>query len=297
MFKVVALSDFSAGAHNALLFAMRLAQTYSGEVILMHAIDSVPVPAMAPSDLYLKLFQEAQSKYLEKLRLQIQRAFVELGVRHKEVQYRLEIVSTPVAEAAIELSEKSSATLIVMGNSGARDLESIFVGSTTSLMVDISTKPLLIVPADSVFKGFRNITILVKPKGFKARLGSYLLTRFEQTYNAHFHFIFVIEDGSEAVSLNDFNEKYGILADVKEHTWSTYTTTSSANSLENLQDEVRHSGADLLVAFPKARNLWQKLFTKSIAEEVAMKGGLPLLVLPKSITKEPFNRVSGATAS
>lgn len=291
MFRVIALSDFSACAHNALLFAMRLAQAYSGEVILTHAIEPVPVPAMAPADLYLKLFQEAKSKYLEKLRLQIQRAFQELGVRHKEVQYRLEVVSTPLAEATVELSDKLNATLIVMGNSGTGDLESIFVGSTTRLMVDMSTKPLLIVPTDAVFKGFRNITILIKPKGFKPRSGSYLLTRFERTYNAHFHFIFVVEDESETITLNEFNEKYGLLADVKEHTFSTYTSTT-ANSFGSLQEQVRHSGADLLVAFPKARSLWRELFSQNIADEVAMKGGLPLLVLPKSTAKEP-NSISG----
>lgn len=286
MFRIIALSDFSVNAHHALLVAMRMAQSYSGEVILTYAMEKAAIPATAPSSVFTELLSDNEKMFLEKLRVQVQNAFQELNIRHREVMYQTKVVTTPLEESVAELSEQLEVSLIVMGNSGATGLSRIIAGSNTLRMVKGLPKPLLVIPHGFTFKGFSDITLLIRPYHYKPRAGTDLLFRFARTYSAKLNFVFVVEDEKEAPALSEFLNVHDQLREAEAFSPSTYIVSTSDNS-DALVEHVRNSGANLLVTFPRSKNIWEDLFSQSITEEIANRSDKPLLVLPKLDLLDP----------
>lgn len=280
MFRILALSDFSANAHDALLVAMRIAQLYGGEVIFTHVMAHPFVPATAPQSLFSELQEADREQYREKLRKEVQVLFLETGIRHKEVMYRIEIVPTPLVESALGLSERLSVNLTVMGHSGANVLKRIITGSSTLQMIDRATRPLLIVPPGFVFRGFADITLVIRPKHFQSRAGMDLVFRFARTFRSELNFVFIVNEGENRPELTDFTAKHNLWDEVREYAYNFYTLAGS-HELQNLKAHTSRTATGLLVAFPTSKSLWEGLFSDSLTAAMAEQNKTPLLVIPE----------------
>jgi nucleotide-binding universal stress UspA family protein len=280
MFKILALTDFSQNAHDALCIAMRLAQRYGGEVIFAHAMTDPPVPATAPQSLFSELLAADRTKYTEQLRQEVQQLFKELDIRHKEVIYKTQVVSLPFAEEMVRLSEEHNVDLVVIGSTGATGLKRVVIGNSTLQLEKRSSKPLLMIPRGYSFNGFHHIALIIRPHRFEYKGGIDVLLRIARSFSATLDFIFVTDAEKESPAAADFLKKHNLLQAVQDFSFTSHTI-SGLDKTKALKAHFQRNETDLLAAFPSSKSIWEELFSESLTEEMAHQRDRPLLVYPK----------------
>ncbi|EQM55354.1 universal stress protein UspA [Lactiplantibacillus plantarum EGD-AQ4] len=126
--------DGSDNAYMALEHAVQLAQTFKSKLYLVNVIDITRLNAYSPAayggTLYTNLLQVAKDNSRDILR-RGQRMAAEADVEALPIQ----VNSSPKASIATEIPKKYEIDLIVMGKSGTNAVSRIFLGSTTSYVV------------------------------------------------------------------------------------------------------------------------------------------------------------------
>ncbi|MDX5423464.1 MAG: universal stress protein [Hymenobacteraceae bacterium] len=280
MLRFLVPTDFSANAQNAMRTALQLARCYSAEVIMMHAMPRPLVPAISPDEVYSSVYETEQTELQEKLRTECQQLYVELGLRTGEVPRQIEVLSTPVSDAILQAIARNSADLVVMGSSGLSGIKRLLFGSNTQEIIGLSPVPVLVVPNQYVFGGFKRITVVIRAKNFGKRTGLDLLARLGRTFSATLYFLVIPEDdGEQAPLLSELLTSRELQEPFRElhHEISTIRKTDKAAALE---EHLTKTNTDLLVWLPKRKGLWTESLSEDFAQEVASEAKKPLLIIP-----------------
>jgi nucleotide-binding universal stress UspA family protein len=279
MLRILAPTDFSTDGYNATLVAMQLAQRFAAEVIFVHAMAKPPVPAASPESLFQTVYQDEERKHRERLREECQHLHDILDMRHGEVLYKTLVVPTPFADSMMQVIAREKIDLIVMGNKGSSNLKQILMGSNTLELIRISPIPLLTIPSDVVFNGFESITVLVEQKALAYRSGIDILERLARSYNAHLHFVILTKDGKLLKNVSELLEQPDEWQYLLELPYTT-TIMADLDALSELEQHVGRTRSELLVLLPDRRSIWEDIFSRNIAEELASKARIPLLIVP-----------------
>jgi nucleotide-binding universal stress UspA family protein len=143
--KILFCTDFSENAHWAFTYALNIAKTYGGELLILHVIHepvylytdefapyltSEALEAIEVSEKE-KMDRELKTYYLEKMDgFKSYRVLVKKGVPFYEI---------------IQIAREKSVDLIVMGTHGRTGLDHILFGSTAERVVRKSPSPVLTV--------------------------------------------------------------------------------------------------------------------------------------------------------
>ena len=127
--------DESAPARRALTLAEDLANRYGARVVIvtvLRAID-IPVDVMAPTETYVMSARRALEREADRIRAQGNRvvAFVEVG---------------EPARTLVEIAERLEIDMTVLGRSGKGALARLMLGSVTTSLLHMTTKPIVIAP-------------------------------------------------------------------------------------------------------------------------------------------------------
>ena len=127
--------DESAPARRALTLAEDLAVRYGARVVIvtvLRAID-IPVDVMAPTETYVMSARRALEREADRIRAQGHRvvAFVEVG---------------EPARTLFEIAERLEIDMTVLGRSGKGALARLMLGSVTTSLLHMTTKPIVVVP-------------------------------------------------------------------------------------------------------------------------------------------------------
>lgn len=144
MKKILVPTDFSEQADNALKVAAQIAKKYDGEIFLLHLLD-LPLQLIDPvnegvgGDLPEALFfmKLAHKKFTE--------TFDKMSHHLEGIQVHETVEFDEAFEGIMSISKKYDCDLIVMGSSGTKGLQEIFVGSNTEKVVRFSEIPVLVI--------------------------------------------------------------------------------------------------------------------------------------------------------
>ncbi|MFD2516023.1 universal stress protein [Pontibacter locisalis] len=279
LMKILATTDFSDTAHNALISAVKLARCYGAEVIFMHAMSRPVVPATSPADVYESIFDMEGKQAQERLQEESRIVYQEVGLRPTELYKQVVILSTPLADAILQALAKNNVDLVVMGSSGNSGLVRFFMGSNTLEMINLTPVPLLVIPKKYQFAGFKVISIMMALEELKNRPGLRILERFVRTFSSEIHFLFIQGTDDPEVCIRELIQ--GNNVELPKEASILHKFISKGNEKQELKQHLQKSATDLLVIFPKKSTLWKDTFSGSLTEEVAEKFNLPLLVIPQ----------------
>jgi nucleotide-binding universal stress UspA family protein len=127
--------DESAPARRALTLAEDLATRYGARVVIvtvLRAVD-IPVDVMAPTETYVMSARRALEREADRIRAQGNRvvAFVEVG---------------EPARTLVEIAERLEIDMTVLGRSGKGALARLMLGSVTTSLLHMTTKPIVVAP-------------------------------------------------------------------------------------------------------------------------------------------------------
>lgn len=131
--------DGSANADRALTFAMRLARAVAGsEVVVLNVREHLERSYVHG------LNSEAAREHLQTLGREAT-AGARRMLDESGCLYQFEIVFGKAAEVIARVAAEQSCDCVVMGTRGLSDVESVFLGSTSHNVVQLSTVPVTLV--------------------------------------------------------------------------------------------------------------------------------------------------------
>lgn len=164
--RILAASDLSPAARNAVVRATALARHSGARLTLQHVVGSGALEhlrqlfASAPADLQARLLDEARSE--------LQDLATELCAAHLAAT-DLRLSSGKVAEEIVAGADALDADLLVLGAHGASLVRDLMIGSTTERVLRLCRRPLLVVRR-GVSHGYRRILLPVdfSPRSLQA---------------------------------------------------------------------------------------------------------------------------------
>lgn len=271
MKNIVALTDFSECANNAVRYAAALARAAKARLVLYHAF---PYPVLA-TDVPFEIQQfidETTQTHVDQL----------LEVRHAlEKHFAIEISCVAQAGSAAyhlkELMVREKAELAVMGLRGGNQAINILMGSTTFEVMRQGKTPLLVVPQGVAFRMPKHVLFACDNPFVANEATLKPLKEIVSLFDAEAEVYMV--NSPEPIPAAHQTPRPSNLEQYFEKLRHVYTFERAAGVRESILEGIRNSHADMLVMIPHRHSVWEYLFGKSDSQSVAMQSGIPMLML------------------
>ena len=274
---IIAATDFSPLAEHAAEYAAAIAGHIQARLALFNAFH-VPVDAangLLSSEDYDHFLHDNQHRLLLKGR-QLARRY------HIRVDY--ETTYSEVSEDLEQLLTKYKATLLVMGMEPESTWQRFF-GNTTTAVIKRLDCPVLSVPSDTQFDGFKNILFACDAAHELPLAVLRQLKTLARDFGAAVEVFFVNEGGAPRPDAE------AIIARELEGIFYRYQTVASPSVIPAIRQEIDRSKAELLVMAPKTYGFWSSVTHQSKTRRMAAGLTIPLLALPcpeQSVCPEPL---------
>lgn len=281
--------DLSPASEGALVFACHMAHLFDANVEVVYAMDSLFEGASPSPTGFLSGYRKTMQNEVN--------AFVQKATKDSNVVYRgmtnatqeaknyepgaeppwlqTDIVFGFPEEVLFELSKK--ADLIVMGTTGRGDLTRKIFGSVSISVSKSAECPVLLVPPQAVYTGFRNILYAsnfdsLDPLTVKQTVA------FARRFKGQLHFVHVGQPGEKGVDLEKklFEINY-VYADPDMP--FIFTKIVGDNVVECLHEYAFEHRIDLFVFVTHQRSFWGDLLHHSISKDMLLHTNTPLLVI------------------
>lgn len=270
MVNILVPTDLSDLSRIAVQYAIRIANKLNGTVTLLHVITQ-PEPTRVAMRERLKAFEaelvRAAQEDLESLAAE----FV------KQIRFTQPIRCRVAKGASFNDTVKKEARkqhsgLIIMGTRGAGGLKKVVLGSNTASMIEVSPIPVIAVPEQATFKGFRNIVYASDMRNLEKEIT--MLVPYIERFGSTIHIVHITSSGKEIEALeermNTAIQKLGYK--------NIVSLVLVSRSVEKaIEDYVNLSKADLLAMFTHTPTFYEKLFDRSMTRRMAFQAQIPLL--------------------
>jgi len=267
-------TDFSETAENALLAAMGIARERHAGIVLINTWE-VPFPATDipfPAQYLAEETRTAEITSTEKL-IDLVEKVKAAGIKHCEAVSRRGDLVAIVAETATAMN----ADMIMMGTNGSKGLKSILISSNTVKMIRKAPCPVLVVPANTAYKGLKKILYLTQYQysdfGILKKIAA-LANIFDAEITL-VHFTFEQHSQGAQMLMEAFAEK------VKQkihYDKLSFKVLYGEDPEAKLLEYVEHKHADLLATSTHYRDLFDRLFGNSVSELIAYRSTMPVLI-------------------
>ncbi|MCO6499622.1 MAG: universal stress protein [Vicingus serpentipes] len=172
------------------------------------------------------------------------------------------------------MSNQYPIDLIVMGTKGASGLTKILIGSVTASIVKGVSLPVLIIPEKAKYQSIKKVVFAVDE--FKMDDEELLnpMNAILEKENAALHLLNIVKQEGAEVGAVQLNKKEGeniILASVVgEHV------------SEEIEKYATQNAIDLIAVVSHHNNFFDRLFHKSVSQELVFHAKLPILALDDS---------------
>jgi nucleotide-binding universal stress UspA family protein len=265
-------TDFSKNAENAIDFAVAFAQKENSMLILLHAYHITYPVSDFPGEIIAEEISETKrvaDEKLKKLCLEI--------MQTEKVKCERVCKEGLATDVILEASEKMHPDFIVMGTKGASGIKEVLWGSNTAKVIEKTQHPVIAVPDGAVFDGIKKITYATNY--YASDIDAIkILSEIAEPFKAIIN-ILHISDGeyipeNENELLKQFVSKVSKKVDYNNFSFQLILGQDVEKELSNY---LKEDSTDLLSMSTLHRNLWEKLFGKSITKKLAYHTNVPLL--------------------
>lgn len=274
MKKILAPTDFSQAAQNAIIYAAKLAIEAKAKLVLFHAYHTPPITIEIP----------VVDVSMEQIRLQSLDALKTIGENLQkeygqslELEYvaRLGFASDEINDYALE----SDIDLIVMGMQGANYLSELIVGSITTSLIKNPPCPVLVVGRDMTYARSKKIVWacdgVKSPSVASLNNVSKVLALFERSKIYVIHVININKDDNAS-----FQEK--VLPSIQsflKHEEYTVHHVQHDDVVDGINRFVKESNADMVIMAPRKHATWKNFFFERQTKRMAFHSIVPLLII------------------
>jgi len=259
------LTDFSVAARVATQYAGLLARQMRARLVLLHAI---PRHSQWLGELDDELMQEARQKLsADKENLAGQGLPAE--TIHAEVinQFPLDVVARTYAKAI-------RAGLIVMGMRGLSGNNKLALGSYTREVMENSPVPVIAVPEDAPAAAISRIVYATDLEQLFVETG--ILVPYARAFGAAVHILHVKPPGDEHTTAAD--ELVAQLQGQTAYDRISFSERTGTDLEAEIHRFAQEREADLLAVFAHRKNIFERMFSKSLAGALCSHVQVPVFL-------------------
>ncbi|HRK53196.1 MAG TPA: universal stress protein [Cyclobacteriaceae bacterium] len=270
-------TDFSKPSKVAALYAAQLAKKAGAELVIATvAYGQASSRAMMVSQKLDTEMRNIALKELEELTTEIKSK-----VRGKLTISTHVLSGFPVTQVIQRFVKRNEVDLIVMGTRGATGLQKVLIGSNAAAMIQSSSVPVIIVPHNATFKGFKKIVYATDLIHIDEELST--VSEFAKLFNAKIDVLHVIPEAS-STDLNVKQIKSDLVKKMKYEKISFHLSKNDAvpEAIDNFMVDRK---ADILIMFTHKLSFFEKLFSRSVTRKLAFHSYIPMLTFNKDNLK------------
>ncbi len=279
--------DLTSGGESTLRYAWNIAKYTNAAIEVVYVMDSIFDGHTPSSTGFLSGYQRTMQTELDAF---IQEKMSPLGVDYlgsaapnapgtSENTDRIKVSSKVLygfPDTALEEYSKNI-DLLVLGTSSRSGLTLKFFGSVAVEVSKFAHCPVLLVPPDAVYNGFKHI-LYASNFDSLSTLRVRQAASFAQHFEAQLHFVHVGPPGESKLDLERKIFESGFRASDKEKPF-LFAKMVSDNVAESLYEYAFYHRIDLLVFVTHQRSFWESIMHHSVTREVAFSTDLPMLVI------------------
>lgn len=277
---IIACTDFSPNASNAVQYAAAFANAIDAKLVLFHHF-IYPVPAtdipMGFPAAYVDEMAEGLSHRLEQAKTDLAKTFpieIECVVRSWDLSLDLE-----------EVFQTENADLVVMGMQGQSAVFNALVGNISATTIRRGRLPLLVVPRGVAFHPVRKILFPSDDHNLENAGTIKPLLNLALDFDAYIEVLtlFDLQKTPELVPQSGMSDAKNNLDKLLADTRHGYSYENEAAVEHGILYEAARSKADLVAMIPHHHSFWSNLLNQSHTQRVAASIMLPLLVLGENV--------------
>lgn len=270
-------TDFSEPARRAFRYCLRLAAQYQAKIHLIHVIYpeyevmDLPVVATQATRAKVNAAKEAMEAFIAWGQAQV----AEVNTKPTAITYEIEVGSA--VNTILQIAERSSFDLIVMGTRGEHGMLDHTFGSVTTGVLRRAECPVWVIPenadSDEIHIAAYASNLVSADPYFIWKVGKML-----EPFNPILHCVHVntesaIEPVLELAELAGIFEQHAPVLQINFH------TLQGQSIPESLEDFADTYDVDLMVLYSPHYSWWEGLFHRSNTRKLALDAKVPLLVI------------------
>ncbi|MGB0525738.1 MAG: universal stress protein [Flammeovirgaceae bacterium] len=277
MKKILFPTDFSDHANNAFDFAAKITEALGGELVILHTYRT-PLDYHIPAHMIEKMAEDEHKTVTRILEKTIENYQTENPDAKAKMKMTPLAVQGFTSEIIIKSAETYEIDLIVMGTKGATGLEKIILGSMTATVIDQASCPVLAIPLEAKFTGFKQLIYAsdFSPHDFNS---IQKLRTFATNFDAKIHCIHVSDDENyfiDDVSFDLMRDNY--FREYPDAEGKVDFHVLLGEDLEDgLKDAVDTYNAGLIAMTTRKESFLERLFSGSDTKNMAYHTKIPLL--------------------
>lgn len=281
---ILVLTDFSKLSKIALVYAIGIAKKMNGKIILLSVINA------SSSSNTLMNWKKIEEKMVKAAQEDADQFILEVKAIESKVDISYQsILGFPIEDTIDEFAVKNKVDFIVMGTKGATGLKKALIGSNTVAVMDSSSVPVIVVPAETPFKSIKKIVYATDIQNLQSEIK--IIARFAQAFDAPIHVLNVVKDYSKKDSGKLERNMTQMAMEEKLIRTTKYSkihfhVVQSEDTASAVDKFVKDQKADLLAMFTHRLDFYEKLFGKSITRQLAFHSKVPMLTFNKTNMKQ-----------
>lgn len=267
---ILATTDFSTAANNAVNYAAEMALSIKAKLLLLHV---VPIPigySELPIVVGLEDIMRSSEKDMIDLKEEVKRMV------HDKIVIETEVGMGGFFDELKNVCERVKPYAVVMGSQGKTAAEHILFGAHATYAVKHLNWPVITVPQGVAFK-------TVKKIGLASDLTEVVeITPIEEIktlvhdFNAELH---ILNTGKKEIFDADLVFESGLMQEMTMSLNPTFHFIDNENVDKGILDFAERNQIDLLIVLPRRHNLIAGLFHKSHSKNLVLHSHVPVMAL------------------
>jgi len=267
-------TDFSDAAHTAFIYALKFADSFGAEVVVLHVYD-LPIVETPP-------LPESTTEIFEIVEMHQYESFKEeLPEMHKiaeahglgHIKTRNVMLYGDLVYNVNKVCSEENIDLIVMGTKGASGLKETFLGSKTASVVSNAKVPVLGIPVDAEYHPIKSIAFTTQYKDKDNDALKNVITIAEK-FDAEVLYLYIKNDDDPEDIDERINEWKIYYRDYKIN----FFNISGDHIEQTIIDFIDNQHVDLLVMRTHKRGFFESLFHRSLTKKMTYHTKVPLLI-------------------
>ncbi len=277
-------TDFSSGADHAVDYSYSLARQMQASLILCNA---VVVPAEVPmaSAMVWPMDEcgtllDCSNEELKKVKTRLEKNTHDAGGEGPAIRCVNEIGTMQSVVNALAKSEK--ADLVIIGAHGSKGLDQFILGNHCRIMIDATSRPLLMISPEVSFKKIKKIAFGTDFKNPSRDLQVlYKLIAFARPLDAEILLTHVCSSAAHTPEFESKIEQFMTeLADTADYAQIYYRIVRNDHVRTGLEWLCKHGQVDILAMVHRTHSFFDNLLNGSTTQKMAGHLSVPLLVFP-----------------
>ena len=273
MKKILVPVDTSKVSKAAVIYAISLAETLGGEIILLSVINASSTSSALVS--WRMIEQQMVSKEQEDVAKMLREIYEATGTTRKITHKH--VLGFPVHEVINMFVAENKIDLVVMGTSGAHGLKKVLAGSNTASVIDTCSVPVVTVPITTSPKRIKKIVYATDMTRLDKEIKT--IAGFARPFGADIEIVHLTPEGQKKRNRTELEQ---ILIRMAKYPKIHLSVTKGVDIAKSLRVFAAKHKADMIVMFTHELAFFEKLLGKGNTRLVAFESTVPLLAFNRT---------------